>query len=196
MLRFRFAAALRAHQGQAAHMSSMAAGSSGAPVCVLAILGQHKAFLRSLDDDVYTFHSPLVEAREICSKQLGESFGGNATRPLKVRNRYDQGKSLQRNVKVDCAESSSRDGNVTVGIGCRTFSWMRTEVEKRLDSAIVDWWFSGEGERVLQYIREATESICVGMFILTHKGATCTDEIIEKAKKGLKLRLVTDLAQA
>jgi len=41
--------------------STMAAGSSGASVCVLAILEQHKAFLRALDDAVYTFHSPLVE---------------------------------------------------------------------------------------------------------------------------------------
>ncbi|KAH7479871.1 hypothetical protein PRIC1_008577 [Phytophthora ramorum] len=44
-----------------ARMSTMATGSSGAPVCVLAILEQHKTFLRSLDDSVYTFHSPLVE---------------------------------------------------------------------------------------------------------------------------------------
>ncbi|KAE8883465.1 hypothetical protein PF005_g13647 [Phytophthora fragariae] len=61
MLRSRFADALRTQCQRSALMSSMAAGSSGASVCALAILGQHKTFLRSLDDDVYTFHSPLVE---------------------------------------------------------------------------------------------------------------------------------------
>ncbi|GMF42439.1 unnamed protein product [Phytophthora fragariaefolia] len=60
MLRSRLVTALRTRQGLT-YLSSMAAGSSGAPVCVLAILEQHKTFLRSLDDDVYVFHSPLVE---------------------------------------------------------------------------------------------------------------------------------------
>eukprot|EP00644_Phytophthora_capsici_P013928 jgi/Phyca11/508993/fgenesh2_kg.PHYCAscaffold_40_\ len=41
-------------------MCSTASGNLGAPTCVLAILEQHKNFLRSLDDDMYTFHSPLV----------------------------------------------------------------------------------------------------------------------------------------
>uniref|UniRef100_A0AAV1UWC7 DinB-like domain-containing protein n=1 Tax=Peronospora matthiolae TaxID=2874970 RepID=A0AAV1UWC7_9STRA len=43
-----------------AHTNSAAADSAGTPMCVLAILGQHEAFLHSLDDAVYTFHSPLV----------------------------------------------------------------------------------------------------------------------------------------
>ncbi|KAG7401949.1 hypothetical protein PHYBOEH_008470 [Phytophthora boehmeriae] len=43
-----------------ARMSSILSGNSGAPTCVLAILKQHTAFIRSLDDSVYTFHSPLV----------------------------------------------------------------------------------------------------------------------------------------
>lgn len=53
--------AVRLSRPWAVRMSSMTAGSSGAPMCVLAILEQHKAFLRGLDDAVYTFHSPLVE---------------------------------------------------------------------------------------------------------------------------------------
>ncbi|KAG7381774.1 hypothetical protein PHYPSEUDO_005656 [Phytophthora pseudosyringae] len=61
MLCFRVAAARVARLGLA-HMSSMEPGSSGAPVCVLAILEQHKIFLRGLDNAVYTFHSPLVES--------------------------------------------------------------------------------------------------------------------------------------
>lgn len=34
---------------------------SSAPQCALAILHQHKTFLRSLSDSVYKYHSPLVE---------------------------------------------------------------------------------------------------------------------------------------
>ncbi|ETN19311.1 hypothetical protein PPTG_04664 [Phytophthora nicotianae INRA-310] len=60
MLRSRTFAARIARNGLA-RMISMGEGISGAPVCVLAILEQHKAFLSSLDDAVYTFHSPLVE---------------------------------------------------------------------------------------------------------------------------------------
>ncbi|RLN67093.1 hypothetical protein BBJ28_00009926 [Nothophytophthora sp. Chile5] len=45
----------------AAHMSTLASGSAGAPACMLAILRQHKTFLAGLDDDVYTFVSPLLE---------------------------------------------------------------------------------------------------------------------------------------
>ncbi|KAI9995294.1 hypothetical protein PInf_012346 [Phytophthora infestans] len=62
MLRFLYVAARAAPRAlQVTHVSSMGKGITGAPVCVLAILDQHKAFLRSVDDVVYTFHSPLVE---------------------------------------------------------------------------------------------------------------------------------------
>ncbi|KAF1793199.1 hypothetical protein GQ600_14881 [Phytophthora cactorum] len=60
MIRSRIVLA-RISRGGLADLSSMGEGISGAPVCVLAILEQHKTFLRGLDDAVYTFHSPLVE---------------------------------------------------------------------------------------------------------------------------------------
>ncbi|KAG3017150.1 hypothetical protein PC121_g795 [Phytophthora cactorum] len=60
MIRSRIVLA-RISRGGLADMSSIGEGISGAPVCVLAILEQHKTFLRGLDDAVYTFHSPLVE---------------------------------------------------------------------------------------------------------------------------------------
>ncbi|KAL3660116.1 hypothetical protein V7S43_015037 [Phytophthora oleae] len=53
-------AAVRVAQWGVARMSSIASGNSGVSTCVLAILEQHKTFLHGLDDDVYTFQSPLV----------------------------------------------------------------------------------------------------------------------------------------
>ncbi|KAK1944661.1 FK506-binding protein 5 [Phytophthora citrophthora] len=52
--------AVRVAQCGLSRTSSTVSGNSGVSTCVLAILEQHKAFLRGLDDDVYTFHSPLV----------------------------------------------------------------------------------------------------------------------------------------
>ncbi|EGZ05069.1 hypothetical protein PHYSODRAFT_320193 [Phytophthora sojae] len=79
-------------------MSSMAAGSSGAPVCVLAILEQHKAFLRSLDDDVYTFHSPLVEGS--VGQHTRHSLD-HLRKPLELLAAEQQGGSAENMVRYD-----------------------------------------------------------------------------------------------
>ncbi|KAI9906957.1 hypothetical protein PsorP6_003525 [Peronosclerospora sorghi] len=46
---------------QAARMITYSAGEKDATLCALAILKEHKDFLKGLTDAIYNFHSPLVE---------------------------------------------------------------------------------------------------------------------------------------
>ncbi|CAH0474001.1 unnamed protein product [Peronospora belbahrii] len=60
MLSLRFAVT-RFGRHRVANISSVAKAATGSRVCALSILNEHKAFLRGLNDAVYTFYSPLVE---------------------------------------------------------------------------------------------------------------------------------------
>lgn len=51
-----------ARAASSAAASALIPGDRGVRACLAAILSQHKAFLGALDDDAYTFVSPLLQA--------------------------------------------------------------------------------------------------------------------------------------
>ncbi|KAG3084656.1 hypothetical protein PI124_g18703 [Phytophthora idaei] len=84
-----------------------------------------------------------------------------------------------------------------MGIPPTTFNHIRTEVKRRMKTAVVDYWFNGDirGERELvKYVKEATMTIKIGVDMLDHE--EIIREIGAAVGRGVVVQLVIDFKKA
>ncbi|KAG6965801.1 hypothetical protein JG688_00007034 [Phytophthora aleatoria] len=85
----------------------------------------------------------------------------------------------------------------TMGIPPTTFNHIRTEVKRRMKTAVVDYWFNGDirGERELvKYVKEATMTIKIGVDMLDHE--EIIREIGAAVGRGVVVQLFIDFKKA